>query len=796
MGISSSCCRKSEGTKRTRTQKKMNQLNEDKLCAFLKRHPHIVERYVVENCTQMTLNQWSNQLAKRRAEQDVSTDAPTSREEKRTSRHAASNSHQSQSSALMSWKLIKATRAGQSNKLLIFATLISSLCENIPVDGSTLYLKDAEGKFIYVHDLDQPIQDPAEGVPKYEINSRKLLACYAVETGKCVFSDELPKDVTIERCSRTIQSEAKYVIAHPIMLSEDETIGVIEIYRAASRRPFSDSEKQLTKSIVRWAQLVLASDEKLMASEKAQALGDFILEVIRNLFTKVKNMDNVIKVIMEHAKVLVRAERVTLFLVDHKKNELYSSILDIGDVDSAVFVQDETNEIRLPLSQGIVGYVARTGQPIRIADAYKDPRFYAKVDEGTQRITRSVLAVPLADGKQVVGVIEMLNKHQGVFTEDDEEFLVAYSIYCTLAINVARMYDRIYRSDKKYRVALEVLTYHNCVTEADVAAVLPFNIPENIPGITQYDFSPWDIPEEQEIPTVAYMVYDLAGRLIIDKMTLIRFMLTVRKNYRPISYHNWDHAFSVAHSMYFLLKVSEHRFVPIERVCLFVAAICHDLDHRGYDNRFMKKYSSPLASLYSSSPMEHHHFNMTITILQQRDHNIFRYFRNASYRNPGSVSVNRWKDDYKPEYTSFNFRMTVVSIAMPTCDLCAMFKPWDVQVKVVMLIMQEFWNQGDREKASANKPLSLMDRDEAVQLADGQVGFIRAICLPCYSTIVRVFPQVSAIVDAAQSNLKQWEAISKLSYEERERILQQQMKQKFAKIVRRTAMNISSHARK
>ncbi|VDQ16913.1 unnamed protein product [Trichobilharzia regenti] len=47
--------------------------------------------------------------------------------------------------------------------------------------------------------------------------------------------------------------------------------------------------------------------------------------------------------------------------------------------------------------------------------------------------------------------------------------------------------------------------------------------------------------------------------------------------------------------------------------------MCHDLDHRGRDNRFMKSYSTPLAALYSSSPMEHHHFNMTITILQVGD---------------------------------------------------------------------------------------------------------------------------------------------------------------------------------
>ena len=42
--------------------------------------------------------------------------------------------------------------------------------------------------------------------------------------------------------------------------------------------------------------------------------------------------------------------------------------------------------------------------------------------------------------------------------------------------------------------------------------------------------------------------------------TLIRFTLTVRKGYRPVAYHNWAHAFSVAHSMYVIIKMAAEVF--------------------------------------------------------------------------------------------------------------------------------------------------------------------------------------------------------------------------------------------
>lgn len=54
----------------------------------------------------------------------------------------------------------------------------------------------------------------------------------------------------------------------------------------------------------------------------------------------------------------------------------------------------------------------------------------------------------------------------------------------------------------------------------------------------------------------------LFRRFDLDDM--IRFTLTVRKNYRNVPYHNWAHAFSVAHAMFAVIKTSQHHFTPIE----------------------------------------------------------------------------------------------------------------------------------------------------------------------------------------------------------------------------------------
>ena len=63
-------------------------------------------------------------------------------------------------------------------------------------------------------------------------------------------------------------------------------------------------------------------------------------------------------------------------------------------------------------------------------------------------------------------------------------------------------------------------------------------------------------------------------------------------------------------------NVSINSILVSQALAMFFASLCHDLDHRGRTNSWMKNEQTPLAAVYSTSTMEHHHFNQTITILQ------------------------------------------------------------------------------------------------------------------------------------------------------------------------------------
>jgi transcriptional regulator with GAF, ATPase, and Fis domain len=108
----------------------------------------------------------------------------------------------------------------------------------------------------------------------------------------------------------------------------------------------------------------------------------------------------------------VGCEKGTLYLVDGAAQTLTSIVAD---------VPAEIGVIKLAVGQGIAGTVAREAKPVRIPDAQTDPRFDSRFDKQTGFVTRSVLAVPMFDAnKDVIGVLQLLNKKSGTFTLQDE----------------------------------------------------------------------------------------------------------------------------------------------------------------------------------------------------------------------------------------------------------------------------------------------------------------------------------------------------------------------------------------
>ncbi|KAF6201092.1 hypothetical protein GE061_005539 [Apolygus lucorum] len=508
----------------------------------------------------------------------------------------------------------------------------------------------------------------------------------------------------------------------------------------------------------------------------------------RSIFQDMVSMDTLVTKIMNFAQRLVDADRASLFLLDSKNKELYARIFDVGGNESEVD-SDSGNksqpdkEIRFSVGKGIAGQVARTGEVLNIADAYSDPRFNRTVDQLTGYHTKTILCMPIFIRGVVIGVMQMVNKHNGPFNKEDEEAFETFAVYCGLALHHAKLYDKIRRSEQKYRVALEVLGYHNSCTETEVEKTKMALTNEKLGPLDDFHFNVFQLDDDSKVRQAVLMFRDLFGLARFDRDSLVRFILTVKKNYRRVPYHNWSHGFSVANSMYAIIKHSNGTFNSNECLALYVAALCHDLDHRGKNNKFMLETESPLAAIYSTSTMEHHHFNQTVTILQQHGHNIFSQLTNSEYKQvlgcvkhcilatdlarffPYKSRLQQIVQNNTFSWGNPEHRSLIQAIAMTASDLSASAKPWELQARTAEVIFQEFYEQGDAERAAGITPIAMMDRNQPDQQAASQVGFLTGICVPCYGLLTELIPETKPLLDTCESNLERWKHKNQLVVE-------------------------------
>jgi PAS domain S-box-containing protein len=100
---------------------------------------------------------------------------------------------------------------------------------------------------------------------------------------------------------------------------------------------------------------------------------------------------------------------------------------------------------RLPPGHGIAGWVAEHGEPLIISDVHQDRRFYPEVDAASGWETQSILCVPLVYRGRIIGVMQALNKIGREFREEDQQLLEALASTAAIAIENARLYEKVQR---------------------------------------------------------------------------------------------------------------------------------------------------------------------------------------------------------------------------------------------------------------------------------------------------------------------------------------------------------------
>lgn len=538
--------------------------------------------------------------------------------------------------------------------------------------------------------------------------------------------------------------------------------------------------RECFQAVVGLLQSSLALEDELSLKAQLQKL----LTVAKNLFTHLGDVTVLLRQIMAEARRLTQAERCSLFLVDRKQEELVAKVFDGLILPDGTVEQQP--EVRLPLGTGIAGHVATTGKLVNIKDAYHHPLFYKGCDQETGFKTRNILCFPISDEEGVIGVAELCNKQTNShFTKFDEEMAMAFSSYCGLAILHSLMYKKVADAQYRSKLSNELMMYHMKVPEEDVTALVSTALPttkEIHPSFASFSFSPRTIPLSSSTAAVFSIFSELGmiNRWRIDKHSLGRFLLMVRRGYRDPPYHNWSHAFSVAHFAFLLLShlelMSKGLVTELEAFALVIACLCHDLDHRGTNNTFQISSNSVLAALYSSegSVMERHHFAQSMCILNTEGCNILDNLSKVEYTH----CLDLIRDNILSTDLAHHLRMLpemekmvkegvnredsrhhylTSCLLMTASDLSDQTKDWLKTKKIAELVYTEFFTQGDLEKAMGNKPAESMDRERAC-IPSLQIQFIDQIVEPVYRTLALLDPAAEEPYKGAMVNKGKWAA--------------------------------------
>jgi phosphoserine phosphatase len=183
----------------------------------------------------------------------------------------------------------------------------------------------------------------------------------------------------------------------------------------------------------------MAAAHRPLSAQDLQA----ILDVTKALAAPFDLMA-MLSAVVDAAKQVLRAERGSVWLYDEPKGEL---VLEVATGIAPV---------RVPWQSGLVGACARSRTIINVPDCYADPRFDSRVDKASGYRTRCMLTLPLVDHRDsLVGVMQVLNKHGGVFDDGDEALAAALAAQCAVALSRVRMTDALLEGERM-RQSLEM----------------------------------------------------------------------------------------------------------------------------------------------------------------------------------------------------------------------------------------------------------------------------------------------------------------------------------------------------
>jgi len=263
------------------------------------------------------------------------------------------------------------------------------------------------------------------------------------------------------------------------------------------------------------------------------------------------------------------------------------------------------------------------------------------------------------------------------------------------------------------------------------------------------------------------------------------FAEAVEERYRKNRYHNSIHAADVTLAVHsWVTQVCENTdtrefFTGVDMLVSLVASAIHDIDHPAVNNDFLIKSRDPLALRYNdTSVLENYHCATAFELMQRLGVDMLKHKlpspASAALRARvinmvigtdmqhhqdiiDSLAAELSKEDNMQDIDKVVLEKNILHMA----DISHPLRPWQQHVDWSKRCTDEFLSQGDREKALGLPSLPLFDREKAPPLAKGQVGFIRFVVNPGWTTLYRILgPDADLPNQNLKDNLSEWERLA------------------------------------
>src|SRR5438270_6906317 len=199
------------------------------------------------------------------------------------------------------------------------------------------------------------------------------------------------------------------------------------------------------------AGIVSGLSEKLNELENAVARQAERFTAVLDIGTQIssaRDVDALLRLVMDRLTALIAAEASTLFMLDEAKNELWSRVLRGSTL----------KEIRIPAKTGIAGHVVESGKTALLTDAYDDIRFNPEIDRLSGFRTRSMIAAPLRHvSGRILGVVEVLHRKVNAFNIDDRALVEAVASQIAAVLDNVLLLDELRGQNEKLLKAGEEL---------------------------------------------------------------------------------------------------------------------------------------------------------------------------------------------------------------------------------------------------------------------------------------------------------------------------------------------------